>query len=149
LRWFSPVSSRADDLSTSYLGIDGPPTLAGTEPAAGSANALAEVDPSTGAVRASLPFHLPVARGQAQPSLALMYNSAAGVGTAGVGWSLNLPSVERTGATAFPKFIDDPAGKNPASVCSPDVIPKNPNPASCADRFVLAGRQLVPWSLAI
>jgi Salmonella virulence plasmid 65kDa B protein len=136
--------SWADEFSSSGLGIDGPPTLAGPEPNAGSANALAEVDPSTGAVRASLAFQLLVARGRAQPSLALTYSSAVGVGSAGVGWSLNLPSIERKGATAFAKFVDDPAGADPASVCSPDVSPPNPKAARCADRFVLAGQALVP-----
>jgi hypothetical protein len=143
---FLPMGSAswADEFSTSGLGIDGLPTLAGADRSAGSANALADVDPSTGAVRASLSFQLPVARGRAQPSLSLMYSSAVGLGTAGVGWTLNLPSIERKGAAAFPKFIDDPAGTDPASVCSSDVIPPNSKASTCADRFVLAGQALVP-----
>jgi hypothetical protein len=104
---------------------------------------LAQVDPSTGAAQASLTFQLPVARGQAQPSLGLVYSSAAGVGFAGVGWSLNLPSIERKGAAGFPKFVDDPAGTDRASACSADVAPTDPNATSCADRFMFAGQHLV------
>jgi hypothetical protein len=89
-------------------------------------------------------FQQPVPRGQAQPSLSLVYSSALGVGSAGFGWSLNLPLIKRKGATALPKFVDDPADIKSTSACSPDVSPPNPNASRCADRFELAGQPLVP-----
>src|SRR5271166_2032250 len=109
--------SRADDLSTSSLPIDGLPTLAAAVPALGTPNAVAEIDPSTGALRTAIVFQLPAARGAAQPALQLVYNSSAGTGVAGPGWSFSRPSVEREGAAGFPKFVDDASGSFIPSRC--------------------------------
>jgi YD repeat-containing protein len=117
----------ADDLPPIAQGTGGAPTLAGQGPRAGSADALASVDLSTGAAEATLPFLLPKARGNAQPSLALRYNSSAGLGFAGVGWTLEMPSVVRRGAAGFPKFIDDVSGTDPFG-----------------DRYEFSGAALVP-----
>jgi hypothetical protein len=53
------------------------------------------VDPSTGVLHTVIPFSLLPARGAAQPSLNLVYSSDAGTRTAGVGWGLDLPAIER------------------------------------------------------
>jgi hypothetical protein len=54
-----PGPSQGDDLPPISQGTEGPPTLALTEHGAGSGNVFAEVDPSTGAARASLRLELP------------------------------------------------------------------------------------------
>src|ERR1035438_266666 len=55
---------------------------------------LATVDPTTGIAHTAVMFAINAARGAAQPSLSLVYSSDAGTRTAGVGWGLNLPSIE-------------------------------------------------------
>ncbi len=59
-----------------------------------------------GAAQTSYMFNLPTARGSAQPSLILKYNSSSGVGFAGVGWTLNTPSIVRRGTSGIPRFQD-------------------------------------------
>jgi hypothetical protein len=66
--------------------------------------ALPEGDPQTGAMRYSIPFDLPTARGRAQPSLSLSYNSSTGDREAGYGWGLSLPSIERRPLTGWPAY---------------------------------------------
>ena len=61
----------------------------------------------SGAMTYSIPFELPANRGSAQPSLGLSYASGARTGDAGVGWSLDLPSIERAPLSGWPKYIDD------------------------------------------
>jgi RHS repeat-associated protein len=73
---------------------------------ASETQALATTDLATGAAKTSYPFVLPRARGEAQPSLALRYDSSQGVGPAGVGWSLDLPSIARRGQAGIPRFLD-------------------------------------------
>jgi hypothetical protein len=65
------VSSDPTDVTPPAHGVGGSPTLGQPPAAAGSADALISVDPSTGAAHASLGFALPRARGDAQPSLSL------------------------------------------------------------------------------
>ena len=74
-----PRDARADDPAMPLQGSQGLPTLAGTTPLANSGEAVATVDPSTGAAHASFSFQLPVARGGAQPSLGLSYRSTSGI----------------------------------------------------------------------
>jgi hypothetical protein len=54
-----------------------------------------------------IPFELPRARGNSQPSLALQYQSGAATGEAGLGWSLLLPQIERAPLSGWPKYIDN------------------------------------------
>lgn len=98
------------------------------------ANALAAValDPSTGILTSSLPIETPAARGGPQPRLALTYNSAAGIREAGVGWRLNVPSIERQNRDGAPRYQDP-------SVSSIDAAA-----IRAMDRFVFDGRPLVP-----
>ena len=85
---------------------DAPNGLSGTF---GESDGSAQVVPGTGAMTYSIPFRLPEARGTAQPSLSLNYISGAGTGDAGQGWSLNIPSIERTPLAGAPKYLDPPA----------------------------------------
>ncbi len=81
--------------------------------AAANALASASVEPSTGVLRASYPFHLPTARGRVQPTLGLSYGSTAGVREAGYGWGLSLPVIERrhpSGNRGSPTYVDPPGG---------------------------------------
>jgi RHS repeat-associated protein len=120
-------SAHADPGSGIQIGTGGPATLAGPTPQAGAAAPLASVDLATGEARASFSFELPSARGQAQPSLGLSYSSASGVGFAGIGWSLDLPSIERRGASGMPRFDGDVLGSDPL-----------------ADKYTFGGTALVP-----
>ena len=84
----SPTRDARADLGpfpTIQQGTGGAPTLAGEASAAVGQAALASVDLATGAARAGFTFQLLTARGQAQPSLSLRYDSNAGVGLAGIG----------------------------------------------------------------
>jgi RHS repeat-associated protein len=106
-------TSRADDaaaMGVVPIGTGGPSSLAGPPSAARSLQGLATVNPNNGSALANYPFQLPAARGDAQPTLGLTYNSSAGVGFAGVGWTLNLPSIVRKGAAGIPRFNDDVLG---------------------------------------
>jgi hypothetical protein len=82
---------------------DPPNGLTGTF---GESAGSAQVVPATGAMTYTVPFDLPAARGAAQPSLSLRYASGAATGEAGVGWSLDLPSIERAPLASFPKYLD-------------------------------------------
>jgi RHS repeat-associated protein len=119
--------ARADDPPASGpVGAGGSPSLATPPPQANSGAALATVDLSRGSAQSTIPFELPAARGQAQPSLALRYDSSAGVGFAGVGWTLDVPTIERRGASGLPRFLD-------GSYSDP-----------LSDRFVFGGKPIVP-----
>jgi hypothetical protein len=61
---------------------------------------------STGIATFSVPFALPAARGDAQPSLGLSYSSASGSGVAGVGWSVGVPFIARETDRGLPGYED-------------------------------------------
>lgn len=61
---------------------------------------------STGIATFSVPFSLPAARGDAQPSLLLSYSSAAGSGVAGVGWDVGAPFIARQTDRGVPSYLD-------------------------------------------
>jgi hypothetical protein len=73
----------------------------------GESAGSARVVPSSGAMAYTVAFELPRARGNSQPSLALQYASGAGTGEGGMGWSLNLPQIERAPLSGWPKYIDN------------------------------------------
>jgi hypothetical protein len=105
-----PPVARADDAAAVApvpLGTGGPADTDVADPLPDSPESAATVDFSTGTARSSFTFKMPPARGNAQPSLALQYNSAAGNGPAGVGWSLSLPSIVRKGTSGLAHFRDD------------------------------------------
>lgn len=82
-----------------------------------NALAAASLDPSTGVLSASLPIETPAARGSSQPGLALLYNSMAGFGEAGIGWGLNIPVIERHGPTGgVPNYNNLDPSQSPSSL---------------------------------
>ena len=114
-------------------GAGGAPSLAAPPPTGNTAPSLASVDLPTGAATASYPFRLQTARGEAQPSLRLTYSSSRGVGSAGVGWTLNVPAIVRQGVGGAPRFVDT-------------VLDRQANPSTDyqADEYVADGVRLIP-----
>jgi RHS repeat-associated protein len=112
----------------------------GPQASAGGADegplAAANVDPATGTLHVSIPFKLPEARGTAQPSLGLNYSSNGGWGIAGLGWSLDLPSIERHNPSGTPNYANDPPVASPSQ-----SAPINP---ATQDRFTFQGKPLIP-----
>ena len=98
-----PSVARADVFPQ---GIGGPTDLDRPTPVAGSAEGLGAVNLPTGAAQTSYSFDLPKGPGDLHPSLGLAYNSGAGPGHAGVGWTLNLPTIVRKGHAGIPQFAD-------------------------------------------
>jgi RHS repeat-associated protein len=116
-------------------GTGGAGSLDGPSPQAGSTESLATVDLSTGAATSSYPFQLPTARGLAQPSLGLSYSSATGIGFAGMGWTLDVPTIERRGASGgMPQYDPDFLG----------TVGYTSTPDPTADKYVFNGQPLVP-----
>lgn len=109
-------------------GTGGPPSLGASGPQGQPSTGLASVNLSTGAATASFDFQLETARGQAQPKLGLQYSSSGGVGFAGLGWTLNLPAIERRGASGMPQFDSDVLGAS----------------SPLSDKYLFAGAPLVP-----
>lgn len=69
-------------------------------------NALQNVNPSlfTGALTYSVPVAVPAGRRGIQPNVALTYSSQSGNGILGMGWSLDLGSIERSTKNGVPKY---------------------------------------------
>jgi hypothetical protein len=129
-----------------YAGTTLQSTLSESAPMQGqttlSPKATTSVDPSTGAVASTFAFQLQTARGGAQPTLALSYNSQAPnvIGFAGTGWTLTgTPSIVRKGAAGMPRFIDDVFD-------TPGLgHPFDPNAGnSITDSYMMGGNLLVP-----
>jgi RHS repeat-associated protein len=95
------------------------------------------VDSSTGFALSSFAFQLPRARGDAQPGLALSYNSSNAnvVGFAGLGWTLPGASITRRGAAGMPRFTDDVFTASPSALATP---------SSVFDEYLADGELLVP-----
>jgi hypothetical protein len=127
-------------MAAAALAQDGSGLVVASQPGSGTFNEgysfpEATVDPSTGAAHATIPFSLIPARGSAQPSLNLVYSSAAGMRTAGVGWRLDLPSIERKNLSGPPQYEDPLVTPLP-----PSRNPWNPS----GDRFTFSGQPIVP-----
>jgi hypothetical protein len=85
----------------------GPSTPDGVAGTYGQGLALPSLDGATGAFNHTIAFELPAARGDAQPSLALTYRSGRGTGEAGEGWGLDIPPIERSPLSGWPRYADD------------------------------------------
>jgi RHS repeat-associated protein len=149
-RWAAAQSEpdSTDITGTSPIsdGTGGPPSLAlpstnlpdGQKSALNtlSPNAQITVDGSTGSAHGTFAFQLPHARGDAQPQLALTYDSSVqAVGFAGAGWSLPMPSIVRRGAAGMPLFTDDVFSASPAELAAPTAT---------FDEYLADGQVLVP-----
>jgi hypothetical protein len=131
-------ASDEDALAGIPDGTAGASSLGGALPSAGSPEALGTVDLSTGSAKTAYPFKLPRARGGAQPSLSLRYDSSSGVGYAGVGWTLNLRSIVRKGHSGIPRFQDAVLGVG---------VPGNPSALASdlgSDDYYIDGSLLIP-----
>ena len=64
------------------------------------------VDAATGTVTTTYPLIFPPARGEPQPLLGLSYVHTAGLSEVGMGWSLNLPAIERHGLASGPPLFE-------------------------------------------
>ncbi|KAK0727685.1 virulence plasmid 65kDa B protein-domain-containing protein, partial [Lasiosphaeria miniovina] len=64
------------------------------------------VDAATGALSLGIPLVIPSGRDGFSPGLELVYDSNAGNGPFGVGWSLSLPSISRKTSRCVPRYRD-------------------------------------------
>lgn len=63
-------------------------------------------NPATGTASFTVPIALSPGRNGASPGLALSYDSGAGNGPFGMGWSLSLPSIKRKTDKGLPQYYD-------------------------------------------
>ena len=91
----------------------GPPGRDGSQSQSNSSNfnlnALQSLQPSlfTGALIYSVPIAVPPGRKGIQPNIALTYSSQSGNGILGMGWSLDLGSIERSTKRGVPTYDND------------------------------------------
>ncbi|MGW3285410.1 SpvB/TcaC N-terminal domain-containing protein [Streptomyces sp. NPDC001002] len=99
-------------------------------------------NPVTGTASVSVPLALTEGRGGFGPSLQLAYDSGAGNGPFGLGWSLDVPSISRRTDKGVPRYLDDGFGAyGPAGAEGPG----GPYDSEGADVFQLSGAEdLVP-----
>ena len=105
---------------------------------------LATVDPVMGVAHATVPFLLNSARGAAQPELTLVYSSDAGDETAGRGWGLSLPSIERRPLSAPGLGI---ARDNRFVFSGQPIVPVCEVLASKCSNPALGNESLPPWTV--
>lgn len=67
-------------------------------------NFAADVDPHSGSATFSVPIAVPQGRGGIQPMVQLQYTSRAGGGKLGVGWTVELGSIQRGTMKGVPKY---------------------------------------------
>jgi len=63
-----------------------------------------QVEPSTGTAGLTIPIDVPRGRKGIQPNFTLAYNSSSGNSILGVGWSLELGSIQRSTKRGIPKY---------------------------------------------
>jgi len=83
---------------------------------------------NTGTATYGVPIAVPPGVAGHQPELALSYNSGSGNGFLGIGWSLDLPQIQRQVDKGLPRYTG--AGE----------------PAATEDAFLFGGEELVPLS---
>ncbi len=132
-----PIGTTSQPLTT-----DGTGTASVGSVVAPVQRAEAAADARTGAATLSYPFELPHARGTAQPALGLQYSSQRGVGEAGLGWSFDLPVVERRGPGGPPTFQDLVPSGNTVVEGRTFALPSGEYLAT-RDRFHYGGQPLV------
>ncbi len=91
---------------------------------------------SSGDFSMSIPFEAPEGIGGLKPSIALQYNSAAGNGVAGMGWSFNLSCIERFSA---PKDVKTTDGNDDTLFLGRGDVNEEPNQSL----YYLDGQRLV------
>jgi len=81
------------------------------------------VNAVNGTASFSIPLPFSPARG-ASPALALSYNSGAGNGVFGLGWTLSLPSIKRKTDKKLPQYFDDMDSDTFLFSESEDLVPE-------------------------
>lgn len=82
-----------------------------------------EVNAANGTATFSLPLPVSPGRGGAQPTLALSYNSGAGNGPFGLGWSVDVASIARKTDRELPRYRDEPGGDTFVLTGLEDLVP--------------------------
>ncbi len=95
----APVLARADTSATLATAINIPKGPASIE---GFGRAY-EVSPASGLPSLSYPLEVPPGRAGHAPQLALHYHAGGGAGVLGLGWSLDLPAIERSIRAGIPR----------------------------------------------
>lgn len=81
------------------------------------------VNAVNGTAACSIPLPVSQARG-VTPSLSLSYNSGAGNGIFGLGWSLNLPSIKRKTDKQLPQYLDSDDSDTFLYADAEDLVPE-------------------------
>ena len=102
--FLSAATARADTSATLATSINIPKGPASIE---GFGRAY-EVSPASGLPSLSYPLEAPPGRAGHAPQLALHYHAGGGAGVLGLGWSLDLPAIERSTRAGIPR-ADGPA----------------------------------------
>ncbi|HEY8376436.1 MAG TPA: SpvB/TcaC N-terminal domain-containing protein, partial [Nannocystis sp.] len=92
-------AARADTSATLATAINLPKGPASIE---GFGRAY-EVRPASGLPSLSYPIEVPPGRAGHAPALALRYDAGSGAGLVGLGWSLDLPAIERSPRAGLPR----------------------------------------------
>ncbi len=95
----APVLARADTSATLATAINIPKGPASIE---GFGRAC-EVSPASGLPSLSYPLEVPPGRAGHAPQLALHYHAGGGAGVLGLGWSLDMPAIERSTRAGIPR----------------------------------------------
>ncbi|MEL6181560.1 MAG: SpvB/TcaC N-terminal domain-containing protein, partial [Myxococcota bacterium] len=66
-----------------------------------------DINPNMGSMSYSVPFRLPGGFGAVTPSLGLSYSSGSGNDVAGMGWSMEVPCIERMTYRGLPEYDQD------------------------------------------
>ncbi|MEI5926533.1 SpvB/TcaC N-terminal domain-containing protein [Bacillus albus] len=69
------------------------------------------VNAVNGTASFSIPLPFSPSRGGVSPALSLTYNSGAGNGVFGLGWTLSLPSIKRKTDKGLPQYLDEVGSK--------------------------------------
>ncbi|PRT40157.1 SpvB/TcaC N-terminal domain-containing protein [Bacillus wiedmannii] len=82
------------------------------------------VNALNGTATFSIPIPFSPSRGDVSPALNLTYNSGAGNGIFGLGWTLNLPSIKRKTDKGLPKYLDEVDGDTFLFSDAEDLVPE-------------------------
>ncbi|QYR21090.1 hypothetical protein KZ483_25790 [Paenibacillus sp. sptzw28] len=82
------------------------------------------VNAVNGTASFSIPLPFSPARGGASPALNITYNSGAGNGIFGLGWTLSLPSIKRKTDKGLPQYLDEAGSDTFLFSEAEDLVPE-------------------------
>ncbi|MFH1283161.1 MAG: SpvB/TcaC N-terminal domain-containing protein, partial [bacterium] len=102
----SQLAPPSEEGAVAALASAGEESQSQSNPTGFNSNAFQNLQPSlfTGALTYSVPISVPSGRKGIQPNIALNYSSQSGNGILGVGWLLDLGSIERSTKNGVPKY---------------------------------------------